>query len=66
MVATLYKIIHEEPSFDAIPRTAENLALLPILRRSLARNMDERYQTAAEFTTALRDYLKGQGLSASA
>ena len=66
MMATLYKIIHEEPRFDLVPRSPENLALFPILKRALARKMDERYQTAAEFTAALREYLKVQGLSASA
>jgi hypothetical protein len=66
MMATLYKIIHDDPRLDAIPRGPEYSALLPLVRKSLARRREERYQTAAEFTSALRDYMKGQGLSASA
>jgi Protein kinase domain/Domain of unknown function (DUF4388) len=66
MMATLYKIIHDEPRLEAIPRDPEYQALLPIVKKSLARRREDRYQTAAEFQLSLRDYMKGQGLSASA
>ena len=50
--ATLYRIVHDEPQID-LP-SGRQQPFLPILKRALARKADERYQTAAEFATALR------------
>jgi serine/threonine protein kinase len=49
--ATLYRIAHDEPQIE-LPTGQQ--AFLPVLGRALAKKVDERYQTAADFATALR------------
>jgi serine/threonine protein kinase/tetratricopeptide (TPR) repeat protein len=44
--ATLHNIIHKEPNFGLIPAGAGRDALLPILKKSLAKDPDERYPDA--------------------
>ena len=51
--ATLYRIANEEPRIE-LPPAAEHQRFLPLLRRALARQADQRFQTAAEFVAALR------------
>ena len=58
LMAIFYKITHEEANFDLIPQGAEYDALMPILKKALAKNIDERYQTAYEFAVDLREWLK--------
>jgi tRNA A-37 threonylcarbamoyl transferase component Bud32/tetratricopeptide (TPR) repeat protein len=58
LMAIFYKITHEEANFDLIPQGAEYDALMPILKKALAKNIDERYQTAYEFAVELREWLK--------
>ncbi|PYQ52929.1 MAG: hypothetical protein DMF78_10300 [Acidobacteria bacterium] len=65
LMAIFYKITHEEPNFDLIPEGAEYDALMPVLKKSLAKNLDDRYQNAYEFAVALREFLKGRTTSAS-
>ena len=65
LMAIFYKITHEEPNFDLIPEGAEYDALMPVLKKSLAKILDERYQTAYEFAVDLREFLKGRATSAS-
>ena len=64
LMKTLYKIAHDEPVYT-LPEGAENEALLPILQKALSKNVDERYQTAADFAFALREYLMTAGASAA-
>ena len=59
--ATLYRIVHDEPQID-LP-SGRQQPFLPILKRALARKADERYQTAAEFATALRACLDPRAAS---
>jgi len=59
LMAIFYKITHEEANFDLIPQGAEYDALMPILKKALAKNIDERYQSAYEFAVDLREWLKG-------
>jgi serine/threonine protein kinase len=66
LMAIFYKITHEEPNFDLIPEGAEYDALMPVLKKSLAKTLDERYQTAYDFAVDLREFLKGRATSASA
>ena len=66
LMAIFYKITHEEPNFDLIPAGEQYDALLPILKKALAKNLDDRYQTAAEFAMALREFLKTHATTASA
>jgi tetratricopeptide (TPR) repeat protein len=65
LMAIFYKITHEEPNFDLIPEGAEYDALMPVLKKSLAKTLDERYQTAYDFAVDLREFLKGRATSAS-
>jgi tRNA A-37 threonylcarbamoyl transferase component Bud32/tetratricopeptide (TPR) repeat protein len=58
LMAIFYKITHEEPNFDLIPVGPEYDALLPILRKSLAKELADRFQTAYDFAIALREWLK--------
>jgi tRNA A-37 threonylcarbamoyl transferase component Bud32/tetratricopeptide (TPR) repeat protein len=58
LMAIFYKITHEEANFDLIPAGPEYDALLPILKKSLAKDLPERFQTAYDFAIALREWLK--------
>src|SRR5262245_57390642 len=66
LMAIFYKITHEEPNFDLIPAGEQYDALLPILKKALAKNLEDRYQTAIEFAMALREFLKTHATSATA
>src|SRR5262249_7684230 len=65
LITTLYRIAHEEPTYT-LPSGPENEALLPILRKGLAKKVEDRYQTATDFADALRSYLAGAGAGAAA
>ena len=65
LMAIFYKITHEEANFDLIPQGADYDALMPILKKALAKNLDERYQTAYEFAVDLREWLKAHATTAS-
>src|SRR5215470_6756512 len=58
LMAIFYKITHEEPEYDLLPRGGETADLLPILRKSLAKELPDRYQTAREMAADLREYLR--------
>jgi serine/threonine protein kinase len=66
LMAIFYKITHEEPNFDLIPAGAEYDALMPVLKKALAKNLDDRHQTAYDFAIELREVLKQFGGSATA
>ena len=65
LMAIFYKITHDEATFEAIPEGPDYEALLPILKKALAKKLDDRYQTAYDFAVDLRDYLKTHAVSAS-
>jgi serine/threonine-protein kinase len=65
LMAIFYKITHEEANFDAIPSGAEYDAILPLLKKALAKNLEDRYQTAYDFAVDLREYLKAHAVTAS-
>jgi serine/threonine-protein kinase len=58
LMAIFYKITHEELDFSLIPEGPEYDGLLPPLRKALAKQAGERYQTAREFAKDLRDWLR--------
>ena len=58
LMAIFYKITHEEPDTDLVPAGPEYDALLPILRKALAKEIAERYQTAYDFAVDLREWLR--------
>jgi serine/threonine protein kinase len=62
-VATLYRIAHKEPALE-LPKGPELERFIPVLRRALARNPEERYATSAEFADALASCLDDPGLKA--
>jgi serine/threonine-protein kinase len=65
LMAIFYKITHEEANFDLIPQGADYDALMPILKKALAKSSTERYQTAYEFAVDLREWLKAHATTAS-
>jgi serine/threonine-protein kinase len=65
LMAIFYKITHERPNFDLLAAGVEHDALLPILKKALARDSNERYQTAAAFAVDLRDWLRAHATTAS-
>ncbi|HXK12635.1 MAG TPA: protein kinase [Vicinamibacteria bacterium] len=65
LMAIFYKITHDEANFDLIPQGADHDALMPILKKALAKNLEDRYQTAYEFAVDLREWLKANATSAS-
>jgi serine/threonine-protein kinase len=65
LMAVFYKITHERPNFDLVPTGVEYDALLPILKKALARESGERYQSAAAFAVDLRDWLRAHATTAS-
>ncbi len=65
LMAIFYKITHDEANFDLIPQGADYDALMPILKKALAKNVEERYQTAYEFAVDLREWLRAHATTAS-
>jgi serine/threonine protein kinase len=66
LVAVFYRITHDEPDIDVIPEAGEFEGLRPIVRTALAKNLDQRYQTAYDFAVALRDYFRPHATTPSA
>jgi len=66
LMAIFYKITHEDANFDFIPTGPEYDALLPVLKKALAKDKGERYQRAYDFAMALREWLRAHATSASA
>jgi tetratricopeptide (TPR) repeat protein len=60
LMAVFYKITHEDPDWSQIPEGEEYEAVLPVLRKSLAKNLDDRYTTAYEFAMDLRSFLNAR------
>jgi serine/threonine protein kinase len=58
LMAIFYKITHEDVNYDLVPSGPDYDALMPLLRRALAKELEDRYQTAYEFAVDLREYLK--------
>ena len=65
LMAIFYKITHDDPEFARLPAGPEYEALLPILRKALAKNLEDRYQNAYEFAVDLREYLRAHATSVS-
>jgi serine/threonine protein kinase len=65
LMAIFYKITHDEANFDLIPQGADHDALMPILKKALAKSPRDRYQTAYEFAVDLREWLKAHATTAS-
>ena len=63
LMAIFYKITHEEPDFNLIPAGAECEAMMPVLRRALAKDPNARYGSAAEFAGDLRRAAAAAGVS---
>jgi len=64
LMKTLFKIAHDEPTMT-LPPGPENEALRPILQKAMAKKVGERYQSAADFAFALREYLMTVGAGAA-
>jgi tRNA A-37 threonylcarbamoyl transferase component Bud32 len=66
LMAIFFKITHDDPNWNALPAGPEYDALTPILAKSLAKDLPQRFENATQFALALRDYLATYGTSASA
>jgi tRNA A-37 threonylcarbamoyl transferase component Bud32/tetratricopeptide (TPR) repeat protein len=55
LMTIFYKITHEEPDYSKIP--ADSQGLVPILKKSLNKDLEGRYQSAYEFAMDLRNYV---------
>jgi hypothetical protein len=65
LMAIFYKITHEGANFDLIPQGADYDALMPVLKKALAKELTERYQSAEEFAVDLREWLKAHATTSS-
>jgi serine/threonine-protein kinase len=65
LMSTLWRIVHEPPALE-LPAGSEWEGLLPVLRRALAKQPEERYQTAGELSAALRDFQERASSAAAA
>jgi serine/threonine protein kinase len=61
IVSLLYKISHEAPDVSLIPREARWEGVRVVLARALARNVAERYPSAASMAGELREALLALG-----
>jgi len=57
LMAIFYRITHDEPNWELIPGGDDYDALLPILQRALAKDLEARYASAYDFAVDLRNYL---------
>jgi tRNA A-37 threonylcarbamoyl transferase component Bud32/tetratricopeptide (TPR) repeat protein len=58
LMAIFYRITHQEADFSALPSDPQTQALVPILRKAIAKDVGARYQTAREFAADLRELLR--------
>ncbi len=65
LMAIFYKITHEEPNYDLIPAGDEYDALMPVIKKALSKNLEERYQTAYDYAVDLREFLKNHSTSST-
>jgi len=65
LMAVFYKITHEDPDWDQIPEGPEYEAVLPVLKKSLAKNLEDRYTTAYDFAMDLRAFLSSRATQVS-
>ncbi|HVO11939.1 MAG TPA: protein kinase [Vicinamibacteria bacterium] len=65
LMSIFYKITQEEPDLSLVPADAASQALLPVLRRALAKAVEARYQSAHEFAAELRGWLSAYPSSAA-
>jgi eukaryotic-like serine/threonine-protein kinase len=65
-VSLLFKIVHEEPDFEAIPKGPTWERLNGVLRRSLAKDPDHRYPNAQAMAADLEQAILDLGGSFSA
>jgi eukaryotic-like serine/threonine-protein kinase len=65
-VSLLFKIVHEEPDFEAIPKGPSWERLNGVLRRSLAKDPDNRYANAHAMAADLEQAIVDLGGSFSA
>jgi serine/threonine-protein kinase len=67
LMTVFYKITHGEPDVLELPDSALYGRLRAVVAKALAKDADQRYQTAAEFASALRECLSaGAAPAASA
>lgn len=61
----MYKVLREEPLAPSMLNVALPAAFDGVVRKAMAKNPDERYQTAQEFSDAIKAAVAGQGADAT-
>ena len=62
----MYKVLHEEPLAPSLLNVALPAAFDAVVKKAMAKNPDERYQTAQEFAQAIKITLGAASTNASA
>jgi serine/threonine-protein kinase len=57
LMTVFYKITHDDPDVLPLPEGRVHELLRGVVRKALAKDADQRFQTAAEFSAALRECL---------
>lgn len=65
LMAIFFKITHDEPNWELLPKQPEYQALVPVLQKALTKDLNHRYANAEQYAIALRDYLAKHSPSAS-
>jgi serine/threonine-protein kinase len=61
----MYKVLSEEPLAPSMLNSTLPPAWDAVVRKAMAKKISERYQTAAEFATAIRDVVEGRNVEAT-
>ncbi len=61
----MYKVLREEPLAPSMLNVALPAAFDAVVKKAMAKNPDERYQTAQEFSDAIKAAVHGQGTEAT-
>jgi serine/threonine-protein kinase len=62
----MYKVLREEPLAPSMLNVALPAAFDAVVKKAMAKNPDERYQTAQEFANAIKAAVAGQGKASAA
>ena len=60
----MYKVLHEEPLAPSLLNVALPAAFDVVVKKAMAKNPDDRYQTAQEFAQAIKTTLKAAPINA--
>ena len=62
-IATIFKHLQDPPPLEGPEAPSLPLAVIPVLRRALAKSADDRFATAAQFAQAMTDARDASGIA---